>query len=60
MSNWPLNLGDTEIAILAGVLFIGVGLICGLIEHVDVKVTEWRLRRSVRTWLRGSLHRIVG
>lgn len=60
MSSWPLNLGDTEIAILAGVLFIGVGLICVLIEHVDVKVTEWRLRRSVRTWLRGSLHRIVG
>lgn len=60
MSNWPLNLGDTEIALLAGALFVGVGLVCALIEHVDTKVTDWRLRRNVRTWLRGSLRRIVG
>lgn len=60
MSNWPLNLGDTEIALLAGALFVGVGLVCALIEHVDTKVTDWRLCRSVRTWLRGSLRRIVG
>lgn len=60
MSSWPLNLGDTEIALLAGTLFVGVGLVCALIEHVDTKVADWRLRRSVRTWLRASLHRIVG